>query len=142
MEGVNSHWRHTARTRGWAHVTHFDNSDYKISAGLIERVLTDYGQVSHLLDRCSVFVESIQLADCNRFDVVGLLDMCPRVERIAISLETIDADLVDHLRKRDVRGDRAPLRLEFHRPSRHYITPVYLETSHSASLPTSSQVMP
>lgn len=109
-ERINSHWRHTALTSGWAHVTHFDNADYALNEG---REPVDCRQLSHLLGRCSAFVVSIQLRDqLNRLDAIELLEQCPRVERVVLRLVRIEASLVDYLRERCGRRDRAALRLE------------------------------
>jgi len=73
--------------------------------------VVDIDRVSHLLDRCSTFGESIHLIDINTRDVMRLLEKCSRVKKMV--LERIDASLIDYLRDRCGRSEMAALRSGF-----------------------------
>lgn len=110
VESVNSYWRHTALTRGWAHLTVFSNADYAPKAGDV-RLLMDSGSISQLLARCSAFIDYVHLVACGRLDDVGLLDRCRRVQEVYLCLEHIDTSLVDYLREWAKKNSgTAPLR--------------------------------
>lgn len=110
VEAVNRHWRRTALTQGWSHIRHFANDDYALN-GWEE---TSPDRISYLLDRCAVFVESVRLQDITCWiSVVKLLDKCPRVKRISVRMDRIDAGLVDYLSERCERsGQRNMLRYD------------------------------
>lgn len=119
VEAVNSRWRQTAITRGWTHVRHFSNADYAPRNRPNDRLgLVNDEQLSHLLDRCSTHLESIQLTLPLTINwhpgVENLLDRCSNVRRIAIRAgqrgESITEDIVNYLRERCRRSDRARLR--------------------------------
>lgn len=106
VEGVNSHWHHTAFIRGWAHVRHISSADYAVPSRPEDQL--NYAPLSSLLVRCAPFVESIQLTvprSVNWPGVENLLDRCPKLMRIALRVETIAMNIVDYLRVRFNRSD-------------------------------------
>lgn len=111
VEGVNSRWRDTAFTKGWAHVKRFSNTDYTPYRPDRKQLYTE--KMSLLLDRCSQSVETIHLDGIGRLQIQTLLDRHPKVSRIELHSVDVNKELVDHLHARCNRVGVAPLRWGF-----------------------------
>jgi len=97
LERVSKRWRQPL-SHGWAEFKHFSSIDRCSRSNL--------GLLSMVLDRCGRFLESVQLGGLSGLadEGYGILEKCPKTDRIEFDNMQVDSQIIDYLRERHRAG--------------------------------------